>query len=495
MFSLIVALDSKYGIGKNNDLPWKLKKDMDYFRMMTTTTNTENVNKMNAVIMGRNTWESIPKKFRPLKNRFNIVISSTLNDSNYENTKFFKNLPEVIKYIQNNTNQNIKNSFIIGGSSIYQEFLDNHLDKLSNLYITQVYDNFDCDRVFLTKEKYNEIIQNYDLFSCSDFISETCPLNNKIIYYRFLRYQVKGFDIESNIPMFENIEENQYLNLLEKITSQGIQRGDRTGTGTLSVFGETQKFNLRDTFPLLTTKRMFLRGIFEELMLYLRGQTDNKILNSKNINIWNGNTSREFLDQRGLNKYEEGDMGETYGFNFRHFGGEYKGCQYEYGADNGFDQLNNAINLIKNNPESRRIIISLWNPKTNHKAALPSCLCWYQFYVNTQANELNLLINIRSSDFFLANNWNVCTGALLVHLICSLDGIDLSPGDLTVISGDTHIYNTHMEQVKINMERKPRPFPKLLIKNRKTKIEDFEYEDLRLIGYNPYPGISAPMAV
>ena len=295
--------------------------------------------------------------------------------------------------------------------------------------------------------------------------------------------------------MFENIEENQYLNLLEKITSQGIQRGDRTGTGTLSVFGETQKFNLRDTFPLLTTKRMFLRGIFEELMLYLRGQTDNKILNSKNINIWNGNTSREFLDQRGLNKYEEGDMGETYGFNFRHFGGEYKGCQYEYGDDNGFDQLNNAINLIKNNPESRRIIISLWNPKTNHKAALPSCLCWYQFYVNTQANELNLLINIRSSDFFLANNWNVCTGALLVHLICSLDGIDLSPGDLTVISGDTHIYNTHMEQVKINMERKPRPFPKLLIKNRKNKIEDFEYEDLRLIGYNPYPGISAPMAV
>ena len=287
----------------------------------------------------------------------------------------------------------------------------------------------------------------------------------------------------------------QYINLLEKITSEGISKEDRTGTGTLSIFGETQKFNLRDTFPLLTTKRMFLRGIFEELMLYLRGQTDNKILNSKNINIWNGNTSREFLDSRGLTDYEEGDMGETYGFNFRHYGGNYKGCQHKYKHTDGFDQLENAIYLIKTNPESRRIIINLWNPYTNHKAALPSCLCWYQFYVNTINKELNLLINIRSSDFFLANNWNVCTGALLVHLICSLEGVELSPGDLTVISGDTHIYKTHLEQVKVNLERKPRPFPKLLIKNKKSRIEEFEYTDLRLIGYKPYSGISAPMAV
>ena len=498
MFSLIVAFDEKFGIGKNNDLPWKLKKDMDYFRMITTTTNCQNKVKMNAVIMGRNTWESIPNKFKPLKDRINIIISSTLNKSeisDYAYTKVFTNLTDSLKYIEENQTLNIEKTFIIGGSSIYQEVLNNHLDKLTNLYITQIYDNFDCDRLFLNKERYNEIIQNYNLFSCSDFINEYCSLSNRDIYYRFLRYQVKGFDIESNIPMFVNREEMQYINLLEKITSEGISRGDRTGTGTLSIFGETQKFNLRDTFPLLTTKRMFLRGIFEELMLYLRGQTDNKILNSKNINIWNGNTSREFLDSRGLNEYEEGDMGETYGFNFRHYGGDYKGCQHKYKHTDGFDQLENAIYLIKTNPESRRIIINLWNPYTNHKAALPSCLCWYQFYVNTINKELNLLINIRSSDFFLANNWNVCTGALLVHLICSLEGVDLSPGDLTVISGDTHIYKTHLHQVKINLERTPRPFPKLLIKNKKSRIEDFEYTDLKLIGYKPYPGISAPMAV
>ena len=498
MFSLIVAFDEKFGIGKNNDLPWKLKKDMDYFRMITTTTNNLNKAKMNAVIMGRKTWESIPDKFKPLKDRINIIISSTLNKSeisDYAYTKVFTNLTDSLKYVEDNQTLNIEKAFIIGGSSIYQEVLNNHLNKLTNLYITQIYYNFDCDRLFLEKERYNEIIQTYNLFSCSDFFNEKCSINNREIYYRFLRYQIKDYDLESNIPMYVNQEETQYINLLEKITSQGISRGDRTGTGTLSVFGETQKFDLRNTFPLLTTKRMFMRGIFEELMLYLRGQTDNKILNSKNINIWNGNTSREFLDSRGLNEYEEGDMGETYGFNFRHYGGEYKGCQHKYKHTDGFDQLENAIYLIKTNPESRRIIINLWNPYTNHKAALPSCLCWYQFYVNTVDNELNLLINIRSSDFFLANNWNVCTGALLVHLICSLDGIDLYPGDLTVISGDTHIYKTHIEQVKINLERTPRPFPKLLIKNKKSRIEDFEYSDLRLIGYNPYPNIPAPMAV
>ena len=169
---------------------------------------------------------------------------------------------------------------------------------------------------------------------------------------------------------------------------------------------------------------MFLRGIFEELMLYLRGQTDNKILNEKGIAIWDGNTSRDFLDKRGLSHYEEGDMGETYGFNFRHFGGEYLGCshQYEKGKD-GFDQLANLIHLIKNDPASRRMIISLWNPYTNHKAALPSCLCWYQFYVDTERKELHSQIYLRSSDFFLANNWNVCTGAILVHLLCNLEGI------------------------------------------------------------------------
>ena len=188
-------------------------------------------------------------------------------------------------------------------------------------------------------------------------------------------------------------------------------------------------------------------------------------------------------------------MGETYGFNFRHFGGEYKDCKTEYPPGiNGFDQVENLLHLLKNNPTSRRMLINLWNPATLHRAALPSCLMMYQFYVDTHAKKLNCQIYLRSSDYFLANNWNTCTGALLVHMICNLEDIDLTPGDLTVISGDTHLYLTHLEQVRENLERTPRPFPKLVVSGKKN-IEDYQYQDVKLIGYNPYPNIKAPMAV
>ena len=230
-------------------------------------------------------------------------------------------------------------------------------------------------------------------------------------------------------------------------------------------------------------------------MLYLSGKTDNTILNQKNIHIWDGNTSRDFLDNRGLNHYPVNDMGETYGFNFRHFGGEYVNCLESNTDNNGFDQLSYVINLIKNDPSSRRIIINLWNPKTLHRAALPSCLCQYQFYVNSKTNELDLQIYIRSSDFFLANNWNTCTGAFFVHMLCNLEGINLTPGRVVVVTGDTHIYLTHLDGVNQNLERDVRPLPFLKIKERKSNIEDFSWEDMNIIGYYPQKNIRAEMAV
>ena len=187
-------------------------------------------------------------------------------------------------------------------------------------------------------------------------------------------------------------------------------------------------------------------------------------------------------------------MGETYGFNFRHYGAQYESCKENY-EDHGFDQLKYVLDLIKNNPESRRIIIDLWNCSTLRNAALPPCLCKYQFYVDTENKRLNLMIYLRSSDFFLANNWNVCTGAFLVHLICNLNGYDLSPGELTVISADTHIYISHLKAVEEQLTREPRPFPKILIKSKKDNILDFKYEDIELIGYKPMKSISAEMAV
>jgi thymidylate synthase len=284
---------------------------------------------------------------------------------------------------------------------------------------------------------------------------------------------------------------------MEDILANGVEEIDRTGVGTISLFGVMQEFNLRDTLPLTTTKRIPFRFIFEELKLYISGKTDNKILQSKGIHIWDGNTSREFLDKRGLQHYEAGDMGETYGFNMRHYGAEYKGCQEDYPLYSGigFDQLANVIHLIKTDPTNRRIIIDLWNPATQHNAALPSCLFFYQFKVDTKAKLLNLNIVLRSSDYFLANNWNTITGALLVHLICNLEGIELTPGTLKVISNDTHIYKTHIDQVRENLHRIPYPYPKLVIKHKKNNIEDFAFEDLELLGYRAYPSIKADMAI
>jgi dihydrofolate reductase/thymidylate synthase len=495
MLSLIVAHDNKYGIGKNNNLPWKLSQELNYFKYITTKSpnrSLPHVNFMNAVIMGRKTWDSIPSKFRPLPDRLNIVLTRNpeiLAKEPPQNTYFTDKLQEGIDfshdYITKILGKTVGEIFIIGGGSIYHEAFQR--SDIVNLYFTHIYEDFNCDTFISSKENFPKLVENYHLSTVSEFHQE------KNIYFRYLKYQRKDFDLESQ-TVYHNVEEQQYLDLLYKIGLHGIKRDDRTGVGTISTFGEVQKFNLRDTFPILTTKRMYFKAIFEELMLYLRGQTDNKILQGKNIHIWDGNTSREFLDKRGLYDYEEGDMGETYGFNFRHFGGTYRGCQYTENKENGFDQLKNVIHLIKNNPTSRRMIITLWNPHTEHKAALPSCLCWYQFYVNPYQKTLSLLINIRSSDFFLANNWNVCTGALLTHLICNLEDIELTPGDLTVISGDTHIYLSHLEQVKLNLERKPRPFPKLVVQGKKN-IEEYEYQDVKLLGYNPYPNIKAEMAV
>jgi thymidylate synthase len=338
----------------------------------------------------------------------------------------------------------------------------------------------------------------------SPFKSYFDKKQNRITYYRFKKYtSASQMAYVGTEPWFstQSEEQSQYISIMNDIMHKGIERGDRTGTGTLSLFGTRQHYDLRDTFPLSTTKRIFFRAVFEELKLYLSGRTDNGILQEKGIHIWDGNTSREFLDQRGLQRYPEGDMGETYGFNFRHFAGDYKDCHTDYPETNGYDQLANVIHLIKNDPTSRRIIINLWNPATLHNAALPSCLMMYQFYVDTHARLLHCQIYIRSSDYFLANNWNTCTGALLVHMLCALEGINLTPGSITTITGDTHLYKTHLEQVNKNLIREPVPFPKLVVENTKSetrkfkKLADIQFEDLQLWGYMPQPNISAPMAV
>ena len=482
--NVIVAYCKKNnGIGNNNKIPWFLKNDLKNFQQITSKTFKPYTK--NMVVMGRKTWNSIPNKHKPLKNRLNVVLTRNKDVrlkheiESYKDTIVKYDFSEILEVSKLNKDFNISNIFIIGGESLYKMALES--DSISKIYVTEVYEDFDCDTFFpqIDKEKYK-------LSYISNFYSE----NN--IYYRYLEYVNKN---NESLESWVNKEEQQYLDTLHNIITNGIETEDRTGVGTYSLFGERFVYNLEDTFPALTTKKIFLRGVFEELMLYLSGKTDNAILNEKDIKIWNGNTSREFLDNRGLNHYPEGDMGETYGFNFRHYGEFYGTCKQDY-KGGGFDQLEYVLYLIKNDPNSRRIIINLWNPSTMNKAALPACLCFYQFYVDTKHKKLNLQIYIRSSDYFLANNWNTLTGAFLVNMICNLKDINLSPGKLTVITGDTHIYKNHIEQVKENLLRTPRPFPKLLFNcGEQDSIYDYKYEDIKLIDYNPYKNIKAPMAI
>jgi dihydrofolate reductase / thymidylate synthase len=480
--SVIVGCCSKNrGIGKNNTIPWKLKGDLQHFKK--NTINEHGNYPQNTVIMGRNTWESLPKSMRPLPKRINIVVSNSGKmDTDVQDKKccVATSLNDAI-YLARSFNSPY--AVIIGGERLYKEAILSPM--VSKLNVTEIYEEFECDTFFPTKkelEKHDFIMTDISNFN-----------NENGIYYRFLEYWKKD-KINRGRCEWKNDTEITALKSMELIMEFGQERIERTGIGTRSLFGLQWKYNLRYTFPIWTTKRIFFKGIFAELQLYLSGKTDNHILQEQGIHIWDGNTTRDFLDKRGLTHYKEGDMGETYGFNMRHYGAEYKGCDKNY-TGTGFDQLEYVLNLIKNEPSSRRMLMTLWNPGTSDNAALPACMLQYQFYVNEETKELLLQVYLRSSDYFLANNWNVITGALLVHLICNLKDIDLTPGELTVVTGDTHIYLSHIKAVEENLKRTPRPFPYLHVNEKKDKLTDFTYEDLKLIDYCPYPGIKVDMAV
>ena len=270
-----------------------------------------------------------------------------------------------------------------------------------------------------------------------------------------------------------------------------MKRDDRTGTGTLSLFGAQMRYSLRDgTFPLLTTKKVFYRGIAEELFWFIRGSTNAKELQEKNVRIWDGNSSREFLDSIGLTEREEGDLGPVYGFQWRHFGAEYVDMAADYSGQ-GVDQLAEVINRIKTKPNDRRIIMSAWNPADLDKMALPPCHCLVQFYV--AGGELSCQLYQRSADMGLGVPFNIASYALLTVMIAHV--CDLLPGDFVHTLGDAHVYLNHVEPLKTQLEREPKPFPKIVLKRKVEKIEDFCIDDFEVVGYESHPKIAMNMAV
>jgi dihydrofolate reductase/thymidylate synthase len=456
-FNIIASVTKNGGIGYNNSLAIELSKDMRYFKKITTQGG------YNAIIMGKNTFESIGKN--PLPNRLNIVIT---RDENIKNIITFKNLNTALDVLGKMSN--INDIYVIGGEQIYEEAIKHPYCNI--IYLTRIDKEVECDRFF---DKKNILEKNYQLIDShidtdNDINMEFCVYKNKI----------------ENI----NIEELQYLSLIRTILEKGINKHDRTNVGTVSIFGTSMKFNLRDnTIPVLTTKRVFWKGIVEELLWFIAGSTDSKILENKGINIWKGNTSKDFLDKMQLN-YEEGDIGPMYGFQWRHFGAKYIDKNTNYNGI-GVDQLKNCIEMLKNDKNSRRIVMSSWNPTDLDKMVLNPCHVMCQFYVEN--NELHSSMYQRSGDIGLGIPFNIASYSLVTHMIAQVVG--LKPGSFTIFIGDTHIYNTHIEPLKIQLERVPREFPKIFLNKNITDIDNFTYDDIKLQGYNPYPKINMEMAV
>ncbi len=256
-----------------------------------------------------------------------------------------------------------------------------------------------------------------------------------------------------------------YLNLLEHILENGNQKEDRTGTGTISVFGYQMRFDLAEGFPLLTTKKLHLRSIIHELLWFLKGDTNIQYLKDNKVKIWD-----EWAD-------ENGDLGPVYGKQWRDFG--------------GVDQITRLIDTIKQNPDSRRMIVSAWNVPEVQDMALPPCHCLFQFYVAD--GKLSCQLYQRSADVFLGVPFNIASYALLTMMIAQVCG--LQAGEFVHSFGDTHLYNNHIEQAKLQLTRAPRALPRMLINPEVKSIFDFKYEDFSLVDYNPHPHIKAEVSV
>lgn len=262
----------------------------------------------------------------------------------------------------------------------------------------------------------------------------------------------------------------QYLNLLNRILAEGATKTDRTGTGTKSVFGNQMRFDLADGFPLLTTKKLHLKSIIYELLWFLRGDTNVKYLQEHGVRIWN-----EWAD-------ENGDLGPVYGHQWRSW------PDYNGGT---IDQIQNVLDMIKNHPDSRRMIVSAWNPAEVEQMALPPCHCLFQFYVAD--GKLSLQLYQRSADTFLGVPFNIASYALMLQMMAQVCG--LKPGEFIHTTGDTHLYLNHLEQAKLQLTRTPRKLPTMKINPDIKNLFDFKYEDFELEGYDPWPHIAATVSV
>jgi thymidylate synthase len=465
-FKIIVAKSNNV-IGCGDKLPWSIKSDLKMFR--ETTMGSGN----NCVIVGSKTYLSMPK----LHGRTTFVITSKPDSvigvgPNRGWVQTFPNLSSALDACGG-----FDEVFIAGGAQLYKEAL---LDpRCSEIIVTEV-----RGPIIGTPTTWMPPIPVH--FKLDP--SSTSWIDG---LYALERHTFRS-------PYDHQSDENAYLIALQNILHFGGFKGDRTGVGTKSLFGTVLDFDLTgSTFPLITTKKMFLRGVIKELLFFLKGQVDNDILVADGVHIWDGNTTREFLDKRGLSDMEPGSLGKAYGFQWRHWGAEWAGKNADY-TGHGHDQLADVITKLKTDPMSRRIVLNAWNVSDLSQMCLEPCHTMYIFNVQIVSGAPRLYCHLtqRSGDMFLGVPFNIASAALLTLILTKTCGLE--PGGLKITIVDAHIYKNHFDQCALQLRRRPFAFPKLTITKSLADLHDIEslkYEDFAISGYQSHPAIKADMAV
>ena len=502
-FQIIVAVGAGMGIGIEGHLPWHLNQELSYFRQITLHPDPEhywnqpdlglNAHResdlgligdamkkpptKNIVIMGRHSWESIPENYRPLKNRINLVLSTDESQISDNQRIILRSFERALEWCyQHQRIYPHTQIWVIGGSMLYREAI-HHRDCVG-LYLTEIEDYYRCDIRFpewnsqhlIHDPSYDRPFEDYDRFT---------QKNVKGIFRRYFRHS--------------NTDELDYLSVMSRLIRDGRWSQNRTGIPTYRLMGEALEFDLRGgILPLLTTKSVPFRIIFEELKWFLKGDTNVRHLMERNVHIWDANTTREELDQRGFQELDEYSLPYGYGFLWRHFGADYQTAHTDYQGQ-GFDQIQYVLDQLRTQPTSRRIILSAWYPPALDRMVLPACHCLYQWSVD--GDQLDVTMVQRSGDFFLGNPFNICSTALLTYLLGYMT--HLHPRRFKYWIHDCHLYETHLEVARTQIARNPRAFPTIQINPRREiqDISDFELEDIVIAGYNPHPVLRAPMAV
>lgn len=481
MFQLIASVTPSGGLGVGGDLLFHSKPDLNFFRQFTLG---------NIVIMGRKTWEGLPPSNRPLKGRVNIIITSRPEDledaftySSGELVCAYRTLEEALQRYYSLTCRLV----VIGGAKLFRYAIQ--LPQCAAVVLNRwSVDRPDADCFFPeldTKGSFIRWSPTAPIPAVEDVRDGVLPGGGVSFTTEYWYKPVETF------KEAEHSEEWQYLDLVRRVLQQGDPRMDRTGTGVWSIFGAQSRYSLRDgTFPLLTTKTTWFKGVWLELLWFIQGCTDARVLSDQGVHIWDENGSREVLDALGFPERKEGDLGPVYGFQWRHFGAKYRGAGENYDGE-GVDQLREIIRQIKEEPTSRRIVLSAWNPSAIPEMALPPCHVMCQFYVSQ--GELSCQLYQRSCDLGLGVPFNIASYSLLTILLAKT--CNLKPGEFIHSMGDAHVYTNHADPLRLQFQRLPRKFPKLWINPEVTDLFEFTKDDVRLEDYKPHRKIYLPMAV